>query len=169
MPSNVVVIGLVHNASIVRWMATLETAIRRFAHGAPPMSPPGSLMQTMNKCPLCANPASIDTPEWSGGRILISCANCGEFSTNEITVDELVALREAGSPRIGELQHAIVTADHRWHVTRSPRLGLIVLESREPQPMTKRQKKHRRRTRTTGVSATFAVIHRPGHGPNSTD
>lgn len=100
----------------------------------------------MESCSLCGVKATIVSPEWSGGRYFIRCAGCGEYSTNKITIDELDSLRAAESPRIEELQYSIAVAEYPLHITKSQRCGGIVLESGPPQQMTKREKKHRRRT-----------------------
>lgn len=120
----------------------------------------------MENCPLCGNKASIIPPEWSGGRIQIKCAWCGEFSTNKITINELDALRAEGSSRIKELQQSI--AEHPWYITKSQRLGNIVLESGSPRQMTKLEKKHRRRMSEKGSSINIGRIYRSDNDPNDT-
>ena len=116
----------------------------------------------MENCPLCGIKASIISPEWSGGVILIKCAGCGEFSTNKITIDEIGALRAEGNPRIKELQCSIEMAEHPWYITKSPKLGIIVLELGPPQQMTKREKKLRRR------GTHINIIGGSGNDPNDT-
>jgi hypothetical protein len=107
--------------------------------------------RALENCPLCGAKASIDLPEWSGGRFHINCADCGKFSTNKITIAELEILRAEGNVRIKELQYSIATAAHPWYITKHQRLGLIVLESGPAREMTKRDKKLRRRGTTTIV------------------
>ena len=117
----------------------------------------------MEHCPLCGNRASIEPPEWSGGRILIICPDCGEFSTNQIVIDELDRLRAEGSSRIGELQYSIEIADHPWYLNWSPSLKMIALEHDAPREMTKHQKKMRRRSRSTSASAGPNLFYDPDH------
>lgn len=95
----------------------------------------------MKNCPLCGQPASIQLPDWSGGRFGVDCAHCGEFSTNQLVIDEMERLRAAGSPRIAELKYTIQSADHPWYLNWSPRLGMIVFEAGPAEKLTKRNKK----------------------------
>ena len=120
----------------------------------------------MENCPICGIKASVIPPEWSGGRILIKCSECGEFSTNKITIDELDALRDEGSPRIKELQYSIEIAEHPWYITKSPRLGIIVLESGPPRQMTKRDKKIRRRGAYVTTGPHINIIAHSDNDPN---
>jgi hypothetical protein len=105
----------------------------------------------MTNCPLCGGNARVDTPEWSGARFLVQCLMCGDYETNNFTIKELEKLRENKSPRIDELKASIESSDTLLHITKSQRLGMIVIESGPPSEMTKFHKKLRRRgTMVTG-------------------
>lgn len=120
----------------------------------------------MVNCPLCGIKATIVSPEWSGGRYLIRCAGCGEYSTNKITIDDLDSLRAAGNPRIEELQYSIAVAKYPLYVTKSQRFGGIVFESGPPRQMTKRQKKHRRRNVAVPFSGSINLISKSDDDPD---
>lgn len=107
----------------------------------------------METCPLCENNASIDLPEWSGGRFSIKCNDCGEFATNKIVITELERLRAEGSPRIGELKYSIEMSDHLLNLNWSQRLGMIVLEVGQPRELTKHQKRGLRDGHRCGKSS----------------
>ena len=119
----------------------------------------------MEKCPLCGNKASIDLPEWIGGRFSIKCNDCGEFATNSIVITELERLRAEASPRIGEIKYSIEIADHLWYLNWSQRLGMIILEAGQPRELTKHQKRglrdeHRRgkSSNSTGSEINFVYV-----------
>jgi len=115
----------------------------------------------MENCPLCGMKASIDLPDWSGGRFSIDCANCGQYSTNQIVITEIERLKAEHSPRIDELRYTIDIADHRWYLNWSQSLNSIVFELETPQELSKRDKKglskHYRQNQPSPVGKVFRI------------
>ncbi len=123
----------------------------------------------MENCPLCGKKASIELPEWSGGRFSIECADCGGFSTNQIVITELERLRKEGSSRIGEIQYTIDIADHRWYLNWSQRLQAIFFELETPRVLTKRDKKGLSKDARRGRSNPTGKIFRIQSGGDAED
>ena len=107
-------------------------------------------------CPLCEGTAETTLPEWSGGRLQVRCADCGNFETNYPSIDVFRELGESRQMNLYWIRDQIRRSPKMVHVTKNIH-GAITVEYAEP--MTKFQKKHRRKSikNSSGVSSSETI------------
>ena len=94
-------------------------------------------------CPLCEGAGVTTLPEWSGGRLQVRCIDCGNFETNYPAIDVFRKLSDSRQMNLDWIRDQIRRSPQMVHVTKNIH-GVITIESAEP--MTKFQKKHRRKS-----------------------
>ncbi len=91
----------------------------------------------MDNCPICDCEVSIRPPDWSGGRVLVKCANCGAYEIGPKVFDELTALPKPHW-QIALLREELARAN--WPVKIAKAVTNIIEVQPLEQKMTKMQK-----------------------------
>jgi hypothetical protein len=113
----------------------------------------------MKTCPVCDQKASVEEPEWSGGRYYVDCNVCGRFFTNKVVLQELDRLRAQGSKRVVAICQTLQRTDVGRYLNWSNTHNTIFFDWEVEKTPTKREKKSRSRSMRNGSTQVVGRIY----------